>query len=532
MKCTRCGAEIVGNFCSNCGAPAGSQPPQWNPPPAQTDVAWPQPPQAMPQGGAFVQQPAPGQNGPLAAQPAPVPPVQAASEEPSRFTGGAFANFGINFLTFLVTLITLSLAYPAMKCWQMRWEVRHTYIYGRQLTFDGKARQLYGKYLLWLFLSVITLGIYYLFCMRLNLVRWQTKHTHISGVLGGESKFTGSIWGLFSTNFVCNLVTMITLSFGMYWATCHRERWYAKHKIIDGYRIEFDGTGMQYFAKRIVWTLLTVVTLGAYSFWLAVKSKKWIIKHTIFAAGQLLPAICNGPETAPVSEKGSERAPAVPKTPRGPEYWGDLEKGFVTKRNKKNAKEIGGGRQALRIITVVFTAMVLGLLAEYVITVNYFNVYAIFGAVAVLIAVIIAFILAKTGCGKIQEDSSLLSIKRIGKMMTVWLICILLEILLFILFFFTRMSEYDFSISSEELAMYIGSVFIVFICVVMCLVARHRIRGFYKDAKKYHLSRGVPKSKLKKQPLGEFYIKLDKYNEYRRYQKYKKQGAESAPKAE
>ena len=184
MKCTKCGAEFEGNFCPNCGARAQTQAqsvqPTVAPPQAQSVQPTAAPPQAQ-----SVQ--------PTAALP------QAQSAEKSRFTGGAFANFGISFLTILVTIVTLSLAYPAMKCWKMRWEVRHTYINGRQLTFDGKARQLYGKYLLWLFLSVITLGIYFLIWMPINLVRWQTKHTHVSGAykeLGGTFEGSTILWAL------------------------------------------------------------------------------------------------------------------------------------------------------------------------------------------------------------------------------------------------------------------------------------------------------------------------------------------------
>ena len=73
----------------------------------------------------------------------------------SKFTGGAFANFFIEFLTDFVSICTLGLLYPLMLCWHKEWEVSHTYINGRQLMFDGKALQLFGKYLWWLFLSVI-----------------------------------------------------------------------------------------------------------------------------------------------------------------------------------------------------------------------------------------------------------------------------------------------------------------------------------------------------------------------------------------
>ena len=50
--------------------------------------------------------------------------------------------------------------------------------------------------------------------------------------------------------------------------------------------------------------------------------------------------------------------------------------------------------------------------------------------------------------------------------------------------------------------------------------------------KKYYANLKLTKRQFKRKPLGEFYIKLDKYNEYRRYQRYKKKAAKRAPKAE
>lgn len=203
----------------------------------------------------------------------------------STFTGGAFANAGINLLTGLVCLLTLGLAYPAMVCWKLRWKCSHTYVSGRQLVFDGEGRQLFGKFLLWSFLSVITLGIYYIVCMKVALAKWQTKHTHFADTVieeGGEnlSKFDGRWYQLLGVNWLCNFVTAITLSFGSYWAHCHKERWFCKHKTIDGLALTFDGKAVQYFGKRFVWTLLTIITFGIYAFWLAVKSEKWTCAHT------------------------------------------------------------------------------------------------------------------------------------------------------------------------------------------------------------------------------------------------------------
>lgn len=201
-------------------------------------------------------------------------------ETDSRFTGGAFANFFIGFLTGLLSIVTLGLAYPALVCWKLRWKAKHTYIDGCRLVFDGKAIQLFGKYLLWLFLSIITIGIYAMIAMPLNMKKWETVHTHFEGVQGGESKFDGKVIGLFGVNFLTGFVTLITLSFGSYWAHCYRERWYKKHTVIDGCRLFFDGKAGQYFGKSFVWALLTIVTVGVYSFWLVVNQEKWTVYHT------------------------------------------------------------------------------------------------------------------------------------------------------------------------------------------------------------------------------------------------------------
>lgn len=205
-------------------------------------------------------------------------------ESRSEFTGGAFANFGVNFVVTLVSLITIGLAFPAMTCWRLRWKAKHTFIEGRQLVFDGTGAQLFGKYLLWLLLSVVTLGLYLIFAAQLKYVAWETKHTHFADQPYNEdenlSSFDGKWYQLFGVNFVANFVTIITLSFGMYWAHCYKERWYCKHKRIDGYQLSFDGKAGQYFGKCILWVLLTVITIGIYSFWLAVNILKWTTKHT------------------------------------------------------------------------------------------------------------------------------------------------------------------------------------------------------------------------------------------------------------
>ena len=98
-----------------------------------------------------------------------------------------------------------------------------------------------------------------------------------------ESKFDGGLLGLIGIGILQGLLVIITLGFGVPWAVCIRERWIARHTVIDGRRLVFDGTGGQLFGNYIKWFLLTLITLGIYGFWLSIKMQQWITKHTHFA---------------------------------------------------------------------------------------------------------------------------------------------------------------------------------------------------------------------------------------------------------
>ena len=95
-----------------------------------------------------------------------------------------------------------------------------------------------------------------------------------------ESKFTGGLLGMIGIAILQWIIIFVTLGLGVPWAVCLRERWYVKHTIIDGYRLTFDGKGIQLFGNYIKWFLLTIITLGIYSLWVSIKMKQWVTKHT------------------------------------------------------------------------------------------------------------------------------------------------------------------------------------------------------------------------------------------------------------
>ena len=210
-------------------------------------------------------------------------------EGTSDFTGSGVVNFFMRLALIFGTLFSLGLAYPPLKCWQARWETKHTFMNGRRLTFDGKAYMLYGNFIKWLLLSIVTLTIYAWIWMKFNVRRWVTRHTHVLGVVGQKSEFTGTAFGYWWCNTANSFLCVITLFLGWFWTKCRKRRWFARHTFIDGCAVEFDGRAVQYFGKCIVWLLLTVVTLGVYSVWLLVKTKKWTARHTVFRRADMFP---------------------------------------------------------------------------------------------------------------------------------------------------------------------------------------------------------------------------------------------------
>ena len=58
------------------------------------------------------------------------------------------------------------------------WEIKHTVINGKRLRFDGTAVQLFGNWIKWLLLTIITFGIYGLW-VNIAIKKWKTKHTFL-----------------------------------------------------------------------------------------------------------------------------------------------------------------------------------------------------------------------------------------------------------------------------------------------------------------------------------------------------------------
>ncbi len=96
----------------------------------------------------------------------------------SKFTGGLGSLIGLRIANFFILIFTLFLGTPLVICRSYRWHVQHQIIDGYKLVFDGKAGQLFGQWIKWMLLSLITIGIYG-FWVPIKKQKWITEHTHL-----------------------------------------------------------------------------------------------------------------------------------------------------------------------------------------------------------------------------------------------------------------------------------------------------------------------------------------------------------------
>lgn len=94
----------------------------------------------------------------------------------SYFDGGLLELIGWSLLGTIITVLTLGICYPWALCMMYGYRINHTVIEGRRLKFSGSATGLFGNWIKWLFLCIITIGIYS-FWLGIALEKWKVKNT-------------------------------------------------------------------------------------------------------------------------------------------------------------------------------------------------------------------------------------------------------------------------------------------------------------------------------------------------------------------
>ena len=194
--------------------------------------------------------------------------------------------FIINLVGALICLVTIGLASPWVICYRIGWDRRHTVYNGRRLAFNGTGIQLFGKWIIWFLLTIVTCGLYS-FVMGLKLEQWVLSHTTFADEVSDpnntdvfpNSGFEGNMFEWIGYNLVMGLASGLTCGIALPWVVCSFNKWYAPNVRISGKRLRFEGSGAELFGQYIIVLLLSVVTWGLYYSWGYVRLRRWAISH-------------------------------------------------------------------------------------------------------------------------------------------------------------------------------------------------------------------------------------------------------------
>ena len=212
--------------------------------------------------------------------------------DPSKsvFDGSGLEYFIINLFGGLLCMVTLGLAAPWVICYVVSWERRHSVYSGRRLVFNGTGMQLFGKWIIWLLLTIVTCGLYS-FVMGLKLEQWILSHTTFADEVSDpnntdvfpNSGFDGNMFEWIGYNLVTALAATLTCGIAVPWVVCSFNKWYAPNVRISGKRLRFEGSGAELFGQYMIVLLLSIVTCGLYAPWGFVKLRRWYVSHVRIA---------------------------------------------------------------------------------------------------------------------------------------------------------------------------------------------------------------------------------------------------------
>lgn len=96
----------------------------------------------------------------------------------SKFSGGVFPIFLFCIWAPILFVISLSFATPFIVCTIIRWICNNSKIGGKSYRFKGTAIGLFGRWILWYILTIITFGIYGFWSTR-NQIRWVIENVEM-----------------------------------------------------------------------------------------------------------------------------------------------------------------------------------------------------------------------------------------------------------------------------------------------------------------------------------------------------------------
>lgn len=199
----------------------------------------------------------------------------------SYFDGKFLEYIGYKLLAFLITVVTATIAKPWADKLILEYKYNHTIYNGKRLKFEGKGADLFVQRFKWILLSIITLGIYS-FWVPIKNKKWLVSNIHFENEEFNkeESFFDGKLIQLIGLNILSYLLAAFSLGLLIPFIVCIRQKWLAKHTIINRKRIVFTGKAISLIGHYLLWWFLSIITLGIYALWVPIKIYAWEVKNT------------------------------------------------------------------------------------------------------------------------------------------------------------------------------------------------------------------------------------------------------------
>ncbi|CAH2761104.1 DUF898 family protein [Erysipelothrix amsterdamensis] len=98
----------------------------------------------------------------------------------SYFDGSIWSYIGLQLVNIIIAIVTLGLGTPWILVRTYRWESEHTVINGQRFRFNGDSVSLFGHWVIWWILTLITFGLYGII-VRVKLISWRVENTEMLG---------------------------------------------------------------------------------------------------------------------------------------------------------------------------------------------------------------------------------------------------------------------------------------------------------------------------------------------------------------
>ena len=101
------------------------------------------------------------------------------TEKVSKYDGTVLETCINSIIASLIIGCTFGIATPWAIWFMYQFIISHVIIDGKRLSFDGNGAQLFGNWIKWFLLMIVTCGIYG-FWVAPRLYNWIAKHTHFA----------------------------------------------------------------------------------------------------------------------------------------------------------------------------------------------------------------------------------------------------------------------------------------------------------------------------------------------------------------